>query len=89
MKKYIETIFAKNFAKNHERKIILGSSDAWSTSNLSQQTSEPVYYIVDCRIFSLPIKPDQFDLIQWNRVKKFVKSQGYFLRFKAMKISSR
>ena len=31
---------------------MLWTSDAWSTSHLSQQTSEPAYYIVDCRIFS-------------------------------------
>ena len=29
---------------------MLGTSDTWSTSHLSQQTSEPAYYIVDCRI---------------------------------------
>ena len=34
------------------KKKILGTSDAWSTSHLSQQTSQPVYYIVDCQIFS-------------------------------------
>ena len=27
------------------------TSDAWSTSHLSQWISEPAYYIVDCRIF--------------------------------------
>ena len=44
-------IFAKNFARNYEKKI-LGTSDAWSTSHFSQQTItiEPAYYIVDCRI---------------------------------------
>ena len=30
---------------------MLGTSDAWSTSHLSKQTSEPAYYVVDCRIF--------------------------------------
>ena len=51
MNRYIETIFAKNFARNYEKKrIILGTSDAWSTSHLSQRTSKPAYYIVDCRI---------------------------------------
>ena len=30
MKKNIEMIFAKNFAKNYQKKIILGTSDAWS-----------------------------------------------------------
>ena len=31
---------------------MLGSSDAWSPSHLSQQTSKTAYYIVDCRIFN-------------------------------------
>ena len=35
--------------RNYEKKI-LGTSDAWSTSCLSYRPSEPVYYIVDCRI---------------------------------------
>ena len=38
--------------KDYEKKIILGTSDAGLTSHLSQQTSEPAYYIVDCWIFS-------------------------------------
>ena len=33
------------------RKIMLGTSDAWSTSHLSQQPSKPAYYIVDCWTF--------------------------------------
>ena len=41
--------FAKNFARNYE-KIILGTSDAWSTSHSSQRPCEPAYYIVDCQI---------------------------------------
>ena len=32
------------------KKIILGTSDAWSTSCLSHRPREPGYYIVDCRI---------------------------------------
>ena len=40
-------IFAKNFARNYEKKIILGTSDAWSMSHLSQQPSDPAYYIED------------------------------------------
>ena len=35
------------------KKKILGTSDAWSTSRLSHRLSEPAYYIVDCRIFSV------------------------------------
>ena len=32
---------------------MLGTSDSWSTSHSSQRTSEPAYYIVDCRISEL------------------------------------
>ena len=46
----METIFAKNVARNCEKKIILRTSDAWSMSHLSQRTSKPAYYIVDCQI---------------------------------------
>ena len=42
-------IFAKNFARFYEKKI-LGTSDPWSTSHSSQQTTKPAYHIVDCRI---------------------------------------
>ena len=48
MKKRIEIFFAKNFAIFYEKnKIILGTSDAWSTRHLSHWPSKPVYYIVD------------------------------------------
>ena len=47
--KYIETNFAKSFARNHEKEI-LGTSDAWSSSHLSQQTSKPAYHTVDYQI---------------------------------------
>jgi hypothetical protein len=43
-------IFAKNFARNYEKKIILGTSDAWLMSHLSQGPRKPVYYIEDFRI---------------------------------------
>ena len=32
------------------KKIMFGTSDAWSTSHSSQRTSKPAYSIVDCRI---------------------------------------
>ena len=35
------------------KKIMLGTSDAWSTCRLSKWTSKLAYYIVDCRIFSV------------------------------------
>ena len=47
-KKYIETIFEKDFARNCEKKeIILGISNTWLMSPLSRHPSEPAYYIVD------------------------------------------
>ena len=46
MRKLIETIFAKNFATNYEKKV-LGTLDAWSMSHLSQPPSKPGYYIKD------------------------------------------
>jgi hypothetical protein len=47
IKKKIEMIFAKNFARNHEKKIILGTSDAWLTIRLSHRPSDPAYYFVN------------------------------------------
>ena len=38
--------------KNY-KKIMLGTSDAWSRSHLSKRTSKLAYYIVDCRIFNI------------------------------------
>ena len=35
--------------RNYKKKI-LGRSDTWSTSRLSQRPNQPVYYIVDCWI---------------------------------------
>ena len=34
----------KHFARNCEKRIILGTSDAWSTSRLSHRPSKPAYY---------------------------------------------
>ena len=45
-------IFANNFARTDESKIILGMSDAWSMRQLSHQPSDPAYYIEDSRIFT-------------------------------------
>ena len=38
------------YPKSIWKKILLGISDNWSMSHLSQRTSEPAYYIEDCRI---------------------------------------
>ena len=40
---------------------MLGTSDAWSRSHLSQRTSEPVHYIVDCRISSSLLELSSLD----------------------------
>ena len=39
--------FAKNFARNHEKEITLGTSDAWLTIHLSHRPSNPGYYIAN------------------------------------------
>ena len=36
-------IFAKNYARFFEKKIILGTSDAWLTIHLSHWPGEPAY----------------------------------------------
>ena len=48
-------IFAKNFVRNYEKKIILGTSDTWSMSHSSKRLSDPAYYIEDCRIYNPPV----------------------------------
>ena len=47
IKKKNERVFGKNFARFYEKKIMLGTSDAWSMSHLSHRPSEPAYYIAD------------------------------------------
>ena len=42
----------KGFCKKSWKKIILGTSDAWSAIRLSHRPSDPAYYIVSWRIFS-------------------------------------
>ena len=49
--KEIERIFAKNFARNYEKKIILGTSYTWSMRRSSHRPSDQAYYIEDCRMF--------------------------------------
>ena len=46
----IESFECPKSIRNSEKKMMLGTSDAWLMSHLSQQTSEPAYHIVDCRI---------------------------------------
>ena len=46
----IKSFECPKYVRNYEKKVILETSDAWSTSHLFQQPSEPEYYIVDCRI---------------------------------------
>ena len=41
--------FKNKFLRNCEKKI-LGTSDAWSMSHVSQQNGKPAYYIVDWQI---------------------------------------
>ena len=46
---FLYTFECPKSIRNYIKKM-LGTSDAWSMSQLSQQTSEPAYHIVDCRI---------------------------------------
>ena len=46
---YFFMISYKSLCQNYKN-IMHGTSDALSMSHLSHQTSEPAYYIVDCRI---------------------------------------
>ena len=44
-------IFLQRISQEIMKKIILGTSDAWSTIRLSHRPSDPAYYIVNWRIF--------------------------------------
>ena len=55
-------IFEKNFARNYEKKIILGTSDAWSIRRSSHQPIDPAYYIEDCQILVQKVIGPEFEL---------------------------
>ena len=48
---------------------MLWTSDAWLRSHLSQQTSEPAYYIVDCRISNELALTDIGWIVDSNKLK--------------------
>ena len=37
---------------NYEKKVIPGTSDAWSMSPLAHRPRDPAYHIEDCQIYS-------------------------------------
>jgi hypothetical protein len=45
--KKIKNFECSKSIRNNEKKMMLGTSDAWSMSLLSRHSSEPAYYIVD------------------------------------------
>ena len=47
--------FLQRIFQDFMKKIILGTSDTWSMSRLSHWPSDPTYYIVDWRIFTLSL----------------------------------
>ena len=63
-------MFVKNFARNYENKIILGTSDTWWMSHLSQQTSKPAYDLVDCWILKVR---SYLNIIAMNPIKLLVR----------------
>ena len=50
IKKWIETLFSKNFARN-KKKYLEHQAVPWSMSLVSRRPIEPAYYIEDWRIF--------------------------------------
>ena len=52
--------FCKEFCYKLWKKIILGTSDAWSMSYSSQRPSKPAYCIEDCRIFAGVFESEPF-----------------------------
>ena len=74
-------IFAKNFARNYEKNIILGTSEAWSMSHSSQRPSDPSYYIEDCRIFSNIIDVPDGITFCGRRRKNFGKMRSFISPF--------
>ena len=57
-----------------KKKIMLGTSDAWSMSHSSHRPSEPVYYIEDCRILELRQR-----LERWITLYEFINLQHQYL----------
>ena len=55
-----------HFCNFYEKKIRLGTSEAWLMKRLSRRPSEPGYYILDCRIFAL--------YMAWN----FISGASYY-----------
>ena len=55
-----------HFCNFYEKKIRLGTSEAWLMKRLSRRPSKPGYYILDCRIFAL--------YMAWN----FISGASYY-----------
>ena len=60
-------IFVKNFKRNCEKRIILGTSDAWSTSHLSQRTS-----VLYCRLSDFNLYIDTTFMSSFRVLKKIL-----------------
>ena len=68
--------FCKEFCKKSWKKIILGTSDAWSTIRLSHHPSDPAYYIVNWRISNW-ILWFTFHCVYTYEFRRFNKSPGF------------
>ena len=49
--------------RNYEKKVMLGTSDAWLMGRLYHRPSKPAYYIEDCRISNDPSRPSIFPFV--------------------------
>ena len=77
--------FCKEFYKKLWKKPILGTSDGWSMSLLSQQPSEPAYYIKDCWIsINQYLAMDDFQSLLKN-VKKPTENQSMLSKYFGLK----
>ena len=65
MKRFLQRILQEIM-----KKIILGTSDAWSMSRSSHQPSDPAYYIEDCRIYSKEKNLLSKSCLSWNWIAK-------------------
>ena len=60
---------------------MLGTSDAWSMNCVSHRPIQPVYYIEDCRIFTVPqcfrSHPPDWNHLTSSHLKKLLIEEPY------------
>ena len=64
-------ILERILQKIMKKRIILGTSDAWLMSHLSQRTGKPAYHIVDCRIYGYPQSSHNVYRLAFFKAKRY------------------